>query len=249
LNRNSTTFRQGPTSADTGARLAGLIAGQPAAEHFDPLVEGVEVGVMTSSHEVDPVSLWPAPDQCVLVGVAEHALLREDRERRNPQSLPLTPARLVHCLDCAPHDRGVETRDEAVIRRLEVRHPGVDDHPITEEVASGGFILERHWPGRKIPAKTGGLGGIIVPRNVTFQHDEALDQVWSPSCHEKRGVGSHRLPDERDSPPWYELFDHRHDVTDESVTGQVIGKPRARTVPSLIHEQDPMVLQRLRRAQ
>lgn len=108
---------------------------------------------MTTGGGIDPACPGPAPDQFVLVGIAEHPMLREDRDRRSLQSLPLVPARLVHGLDRALHDRGVEARDEAIIRLPNVRHPGVDDRVIAEELASGGFVLERHWPGREIPTE------------------------------------------------------------------------------------------------
>ena len=54
-------------------------------------------------------------------------MLREDRERRNLESLPLVPARLVHGLDRPLYDPGIETRDESVTRLLKVRRPGVDE--------------------------------------------------------------------------------------------------------------------------
>lgn len=66
LKRNSTEFRYKPTSAGADRRGVGLTTGQPMTEHTDPLVEGVEVRVMTSPSQVDSVGLGSPTDQFVL---------------------------------------------------------------------------------------------------------------------------------------------------------------------------------------
>lgn len=58
------TFRHGAPSAPTGVRPVDSLAGQPATEHVDPHIEGVEVRVMATAIEINPVCLGPAPDQC-----------------------------------------------------------------------------------------------------------------------------------------------------------------------------------------
>lgn len=102
------------------------LTGQPATEHVDPHIEGVEVRVMATAIETDPVCLGPAPDQCFPIVVAEHSMLREHRECRDRQSLPLVPAGLVHRLDHALHDGRAESRDETVVRPFEVCQPGIE---------------------------------------------------------------------------------------------------------------------------
>lgn len=174
---------------------------------------------MAAAREIDSDRLGPAPGQLALVGIAEHPVLGENRERWNLQSFPLVPARFMHSLDRALHDRGVETRDEPIIRRLEIRYPGINDRVITEELAGSGLVPERNRPGREVRAETSSLARTVTPRHMTFEHHEPLDQVWARCCCEKSSVGSHRLPDERRSTPWGELLDRRHDVADESVAG------------------------------
>ena len=97
---------------------------------------------MAAAREIDSDRLGPAPDQLALVGIAEHPVLGENRERWNLQSFPLVPARFMHSLDRALHDRGVETRDEPIIRRLEIRYPGINDRVITINELTVRQILE-----------------------------------------------------------------------------------------------------------
>ena len=132
---------------------------------------------MTTAAEINPVRLRPAPDQVVLVGITEHPVLREYRERRNPQNLPLDPTWFMHSFDRAPHDIWVEARNKPSIRHLEVRQPGIDDRVITEEVASGSLVLERHRPGCEVPAKARSVFWIVAPHHVSFQHNETIDEI------------------------------------------------------------------------
>src|SRR5690606_25772929 len=170
---------------------------------------------MAAAKEIDSDRLGPAPDQLVLVGIAEHPVLGENRERRNLQSFPLVPARFMHSLDRALHDPGVETRDEPIIRRLETRYPGINDRVITVEIVGSCFAPVRNRPRPDVRAGTSSLARLAPPPHMTYEHHERLVQVWARCWGEKSCVGYHRLPHERRPSPWGELIECRLNVADE----------------------------------
>ncbi|GAA1970796.1 hypothetical protein GCM10009718_02940 [Isoptericola halotolerans] len=218
-----------------GAAPGRQLLTQEVTQHGDPVVARVEVGVVARTGEVDPSGQGAATDQLVLGLRGEQAVIGEDGERRCGQGRPLVPPGDVDRCDHGLHDVGVEPPAQPPDGPLEVGDPGVRERGLSEEGSCRRLVGEDGRPGREeLTDRTRRAG--IVTGDVPLEHDETVDQVGAGGGGEEGRVRSHRLSDEAHR-AGVQLLDHRDDVGDERLAGDVAGPPAAASVTALVDQE------------